>query len=1006
MTAQPCDWVPLGAATLANGGTGTTWSGEAPASGRVSALVADPASPDTHLFVGTALGGVWETTDGGLNWSTLPNGDSQASLAIGALALSGNTLYIGTGEANQGGDSVAGLGLLVYDLTTRTFTQDFPPGLKGMVISSIVDGPGPTLFVGSDNGLWERGGGAWTQRPIPGVASPFVTDLVLSPAGYLWIGVNKVGLFVRHPASLAVARVPEAPVRLPQANIGRVSFGSCAQRPATLYAAFEVPATTGPPTTPERIRIFRTNNAPTAAPANAAAAIPSSTWTETPTAPAGVQQLSYNNVLAVHPRNPDLVFFGSDALHRTSDGGATWLICHEQSTGLNGIHVDQHALIVQDTTFTAGSFAGIKIWAGNDGGVWRTTDGGDTWVHRNRGLVTMQYFSVVGHPTVPTVVIGGTQDNGLQLFAGDGAWTELAGGDSGYVAIDPVDDTIWYGSYLSFYPESGPDRSFRGLERSDRRGERGSFIPPPGTSQIFVGDDSLAFAPYIVVPTGSSSAPVDIWLGTENLYRSDDRGDSFTMITASVRRPGPRNGHGISAIAIAPGHPERVYIGTSEGRFFVLNRPGTGWPKGAGTAILFPTEPKTTVAPIVPALTAAATAAGLPAPGFITAIAAVRLPSTPPEDRVYVTVGANHFSGGAVRPTGAGLFVSNDSGKTFAHVPMLQVSPPGVTGGVPLAENGANGVVIDPANTNLAWIACDYGVFQHDAATNTVTRWSRALPNAPVLWLDLFNHAPRLLRAATHGRGVWESLIDAPPAGGCVNGETFFRDIITDDARGATAATATNPLTGRAVAPNNSIDVAFDVPSRRSAANALSTEDFQPAGQIDYLGFATLAGGVGVHHKDAAEVHIRVHNRGPVPATNVAVGASWANADGTVPQLPSNFFASFPGSAPPTGGGWTSLGGIVSIPRIPPGESRVATFAFSLTDVPDKVRVLAATSSTEDPFGAVTSTDSLLAARASRHLAIRDVDVESSGSALLIVVLVVVGVAVAGTAIYVATRDD
>src|SRR5207237_85430 len=155
--------------------------------------------------------------------------------------------------------------------------------------------------------------------------------------------------------------------------------------------------------------------------------------------------------------------------------------------------------------------------------------------------------------------------------------------------------------------------------------------------------------------------------------------------------------------AVAPGHPERVYIGTSEGRFFVLDRPGANWPKGAGAAVLTPTEPKTTAATATPVIEAAAAAAGLPKPSFITAIAAVRLPTTH-EDRVYVTVGHNHFSGDATATAGAGVFVSDDSGKGFTHVPLPPVAVPGVAGGIPSAENGANAVVIDPSNADVAWI--------------------------------------------------------------------------------------------------------------------------------------------------------------------------------------------------------------------------------------------------------------------------------------------------------------
>ncbi len=994
MSPQLCDWVPLGPTVVLEGGVGTTDRGRAPVSGRVTALVADPTNPDEHVYVGTALGGVWETRDGGLTWATLPHGDEQASLSIGALALSDGRLYVGTGEANASGDGVPGNGLLIYDVATESFTQDFDANFAGTVISGIVVAPGNRLFVGTNRGLWERvGAGAWTEVPVDGTGV-HISDLVYDAAGgFLWIGAYGHGVFVRHPVSGIVLRPRETPNRLPKNGFGnefgRVSLAQCRQHPTVLYAAF-APSSDG-----TRPQIFRTSNAPTSVPAGPNPAVPSSTW-EQRTAPPAVKELFYTNVLAVHPRVSDTVYFGAVGLFRSNNGGNTWSLCGERTADSPGIHVDQHALIVQDTAAEPGNFNDIRLWAGNDGGVWRSGNGGGTWSHRNRGLNISQYYCLASHPDARSVVFAGAQDTGSHRFSGDGTWSAAGFADGSYVGIDPDNPRIWYGGDQAWTVEGG-SRVFLGFQRSVDAGARDSFNPPPGVAaSIRTTDSSLFFAPFLVVPPDAGGVGPYIWVGTDRLYLSTDRGDHFAEITTSMLSPGASSTNGISAIAVAPGHPDKAYVGTSDGRFFVVNKPGTTW----------------TTRPLA--------AAGMSPGSFITAIACARLATG--EGRVYVAVGRNHLAGlygttaaGLFRNTdsgqkfAAGLFVSDDSGQTFRPVPLPSVILPGIPApGLAPERNSVNAVVIDPTDTDIAFIGCDIGVFRYSAQAGAEAEpWRQGLPNSPVYWLDVFNGTPRLLRAATHGRGAWETVVDAAPAGGCRAVDTYVRDTIVDDGRTASRAAETDPFTGRTVRPEDCIDILFDVPSSRSTSNVvLSTEDYVPSGQLDDIGFITLGAGVQPHHNDMARVNVRVRNRGPDLATQVKVAAVWADATATVPPLPSNFFSSFPGGPPTASAGWTLLGSTETIARILPGESKIATFSWKLTDVPDRVRVLALVSSNEDPFAGVGGTDSTLSARGSKYIAVRDVDVESACNSTLVIVLIVVGVAVAaGVAVYL-LRDE
>src|ERR1017187_6550122 len=120
----PNGWIPLGPSCIFNGQVGYDTNGVAPVAGRCSAIAVDPTKPDTDIYIGTAGGGVWKTTDGGLNWK--PKTDDQICLAVGAIAinlLNTQNVWVATGEGDDtGADAFFGRGLLVSDNGGDTWT--------------------------------------------------------------------------------------------------------------------------------------------------------------------------------------------------------------------------------------------------------------------------------------------------------------------------------------------------------------------------------------------------------------------------------------------------------------------------------------------------------------------------------------------------------------------------------------------------------------------------------------------------------------------------------------------------------------------------------------------------------------------------------------------------------------------------------------------------------------------------------------------------------------------
>jgi hypothetical protein len=1003
MSPQPSPWAPLGSFVVPNGQVGTTGDTlSAPVSGRVTGLWADPSAPDQNLYIATAAGGAWHTADGGVTWAPLL--DSEATLATGAITSANGIVYVGTGEANYGGDNVTGLGVVTIDIAANTKTYDYLPQFAGQVISRLaVDDPAnpALLYVASSNGLWrkELSTGTWKELPVTGLAtSQDITDVLVNPAGRLYAGVNGRGVFTSDTHDTLV-RVVETVANLPTTLVGRVALTMCRNAAQTIYAAIADPSPAN------RVQIFRCDDAPQAVGDSPAASL----WTAVAVPPpSGTEVQWYTNVIGVHPRDPDVVYYGETHLWRSKNGGRSWERSTSQHGKAPGAHADQHALVIQDEPLTTPkSFDGVKLWAGNDGGVWRSVDGGGTWKPRNRGLSTMQYFAVATHPTERNIVAAGAQDNGTQRYLGDGAWELADYGDGCYVAFDPVDPTIWYNGYVSYGQSGTGTRRFSGFKVSTRSGQLGSYTAaagrPGSATAIGATDEALFYAPFLVVPPSGGATAADIWVGTDRLYYSNSRGDRWYAVTASLLTP-PLNpntrGRGVSAIAVPSGVSGRVYAGTSEGRFYRIDQVGVAWSLTSATT----TEMvQATPPPHVPVLLAAGMAAG----SFLSAIAAARLPSG--EDRVVVGVGRNHIDPppplGPLTPFPAGshLFVSSDSGASFTEVALPDIAVPGLAPpGVPGAQNSVNGLVIDPANPDIVFIACDTGVFRYDASTPAVTPepWTTGLPNTVAMGIELVPSAPRLLRVATHGRGVWETAVEPADAPASPI-QLVLRDTLHDDGRSASPASSPDPFDkNKTLDPMTSLDIALDVPGSFSGDYTVtSTVDYTTTGTLDYIGFHDLAGGSSPVRGVTVKVYVRAHNRGSTPATAVKVALAWADNANPLPALPAGFFAAFPVGQPAGGTSWPAVGTPVTIDHIGPGEAGVAAFDWPITsDMPSKARLLAVVSSAEDPFVDPAETSSAAAALKSRFVAVRDVEISVDTSAWIIV-LAAIGVVAAGAVI-------
>jgi hypothetical protein len=868
------------------------------------------------------------------------------------------------------------------------------------------------------------------QTPTAAPVSVPATDLLLDTASadpakhLLWVAQTRAGPVLSRragPASATNYLVPAADVGLPAASGSRAKLARCTTHPEVVYLAIATSWTS--------LALYRTTNAP------AGDTVPATTaWTAL-TAPApsdGILQAPYNLVLEVHPQLKDTVYLGESRLWRTTSGGVAaggganpWEQCGRVTTASQGIHWDQHALAIDPGTGTAGTFDGIGLWAGNDGGIWRSTDGGTNFGHRNRGLQTLQFFQVASHPTVRTVLVAGAQDNGVLRADGSGAWLEISQGDGCYVSIDPGEPMTWYQGYVSYPGRGQPGfTGFQGIERSTTAGAIGSFGVVAGPSPTRAGttdsidpnDDALFYAPFVVVPSSTPGTHGEVWVGTDKLYRSGDRGSTGQQggptLMPRAAAASPSTARGVSSIAFAPGHPERIYVGTSNGRLFRFDQPSGGsWPTGSALTVteLTALPPPSGSPPGTPPTNVLAQADPTAAGRFVSDIAVTRVGAN---DRVVVALGLNHITGGpgpAPPSAAVSLAISETNGEHFDRlvVDTLTFADGSTLDGM---HNYANAVAIDPQRQDVVYVGCDVGVFRYQVGTDPAPQaWNQGLPNAPVLDLDVWPRTgtatPRVIRAATHGRGIYEAELDATSGH---TADVFLRDILVDDGRDALVAeTAPDPFSsGATLHASASPDVKLEseyfstgTPTRGS------TLDYTATGPLDFIGFAELQEGALVGDRSST-VWVQVHNRGPQPATNVRVRAFWAHKSGDgYPALPSGFWTGFPTSDPPTSD-WQAVGPAVTIAAVRAGEPALASWSWDLPDaLAGDAALLVAVDSAEDVFVPPASTDPAEAARQSKYVALRDVSTRIPTWEIVVLILVGVGVA-AGVAggIYAATR--
>jgi photosystem II stability/assembly factor-like uncharacterized protein len=713
-------WTEIGPNPIPNG---QVQSGlQLPVSGRTIAIAVHPTNPNI-VYVGTAQGGLYRTTDGGTTWTPLM--DNAMSLAIGAVAIAPSqpeTVYVGTGEPNFSGDSFFGVGVYRIDnassatpILTGPLNKDAANAdvFTGAAISEIQVHPTnpDMIFVSTASGVGGIGA-AFATTPSLGVyrssnatsATPTfakltglqgggsfsVRDLVLDPLNpdllVCHLVANGGGIYVSTNATAATPSFTR-----------RQQFSSSDFNELTGELAIQHTVGNANPT------IY-------AAVGNGSGGVyintdGGTTWTLKNTVNFCSPQCFYNIAIDVDPTNANNVYIGGTGavtFSRSTNGGTNF------TASQNNLHTDTHAIAVAPSLPST-------IYFGSDGGIYKSIDGGTTWVSLNNTTFrATQFMSLDVHWTDPNFTIGGTQDNGTEYRDTAGVWTRADFGDGGYSVIDQSSTSLTtvnlYHTYFNASTLTG--YAFNGSTATATEGNWSFRGCQGATANGITCTPTVNFyAPLVRGPSVSGSLGNVIYYGADRLYRTVDRGVNHTTVSQIFTSP-------ISAIGISHQNDNLRIIGQNNGGIF-----GTS----SGSSSLTDLDPSGTV----------------PNNYISRAVIDPRNVNT-----AYVTLSV--FGAPAVWKTtnlGSGTPTWVNQTGTGANV---------------LPQVPINAFVVDPLHSNDLYAGTDIGVYVSSDGGLNWSPMGMGLPRVAVF--DMAVTAGGLLRIATHGRGMWEIPLLQPTA--------------------------------------------------------------------------------------------------------------------------------------------------------------------------------------------------------------------------------------------------
>lgn len=684
-------------------------------SGRVTAIDVVESHPDI-MYVGTASGGIWKSTSGGIKWE--PIFDKEATASIGAVAIqqsNPSVIWAGTGEGNPRNSLNGGYGIYKSLDAGRTWQL---MGLEKTrhIHRVIIDPTNPNIvYVGAIGSPWgehkERGvyktidgGKTWKQILFNNIKTG-TADLIMDPSNpnkliaAMWehkrdpwffkSGGEGSGLYITHDGGENWKKVTDKD-GFPKGNLGRIGVAIAPSNPDVIYALVEA----------KKNALYKSEDG-------------GFKWKKVNDKPGIGNRPFYYSEIYVDPQNENRLYSVFTYVNVSQDGGKSFKQLMPAYGANNGVHPDHHAWWIHPKD---GSF----MIDGNDGGLNITKDGGKSW--RFIGNIPVaQFYHIAVDNEYPYNVYGGMQDNGswrgpAYVWKAQGIrnsyWQEISFGD-GFDVVPDKDD--------SRYGWSMSQQGF--VSRYDYLTGNNYSVRPTHPD----ADVKLRFnwnAAINIDPFDNST----IYFGSQFVHKSTDKGLTWKVISPDLTTNDPEkqkqgesggltmdatgaeNHTTILVIEPSPVEKDMLWAATDDGLVNYTTDGGENW---------------TNVSENIK---------GLPANSWITQIKASN------KNKGEALLVANDYRRFNYTPY---AYRTVDYGKTWTRI----VDENDVT-------SYALCIVEDPINKNLLFLGTDDGLYVSLDAGNKWTKWTSGFPTVSVK--DLVIH-PREhdLVIGTFGRAAW-----------------------------------------------------------------------------------------------------------------------------------------------------------------------------------------------------------------------------------------------------------
>jgi hypothetical protein len=411
----------------------------------------------------------------------------------------------------------------------------------------------------------------------------------------------------------------------------------------------------------------------------------------------------YFNGFWVDPTNENVMVAAGLHVWRSTDGGVSFARITDGYIMTVDPHLDVHA-VAADPDYNGTTRR--RVYVTTDGGLHVADDvlaagQGTGWRDLDNGLRSAQYYGAAGHASAG-ILVGGLQDNGTQRLLGAATNSTMAfGGDGGQVQIDPGNASYVYGEYV-----------WAQVHRSTNGGSSSSYVY--GNISEITATTTNFVAPLALDPNSS----VRLWVGASSLWRTNNA-RAASVSWSAVKPP---VGSKISAVAVAPGDANAVWVGHNDGRVFRTANATAATPSWTAVDDNGAFDP-------------------LP-DRYVTRIA------IDPADHRIVWLTFGGFAGGNVQ-------VTRDRGATWSD--QSGVAPRR------LPDAPVNCVVLHPDDGNVVYVGTEVGIFASDDAG---AHWSANNDGPASVSTEQvsFVIGSRTLLAATLGRGLWTCDVRRPAA--------------------------------------------------------------------------------------------------------------------------------------------------------------------------------------------------------------------------------------------------